>query len=514
MGCGCDGNGGSTSALGALIDGFGDALGAVVGRRAGKVRTRQLGKALSGGRSGVNTAARVAGAFFRALRGIRLTSAAQRRAYDQRVIGLAKTLRSQLKRVSSPAARLQMTAQYVVRGLGGSAADGARAAAYVLGRANGSITASPRQYLRGQSSGSFTQQALRSVSVSTGGAEMSARPPGPFTMTGFRSTTRGGLPLVPAFPLRRFPAPASATPGGFNTGVVGQRVGSYAADDDDAAPGTPAIRPHRPLVSSLRPRVMIGGGSAAADADEGDEDEGLPGAAPGFSTPRAGMTKRVDMRQLFAARAAEAEADEGGVFQRGELPVSRELAIRSLPGAGALAQLRPGLRDADVIDAVAVEPDIDAVGDDVAGFGAVPRVWSRFRSESNMRNKIERLRAEIDQLEEARKIARTDKRRARIDYMIEYRRQRIDKFEAALREKSDRQADRKAWYVQQTARFSGIGYGAAFPIGASALDQIKPYLLPMSVVGLLGYLLVQSGLKPAASSRRPRRNSNRRGRGK
>jgi hypothetical protein len=257
---------------------------------------------------------------------------------------------------------------------------------------------------------------------------------------------------------------------------------------------------------------MIGGGSAAADADEGDEDEGLPGAAPGFATPRGGMTKRVDMRQAFAARAAE--ADEGGVFQRGELPVSRALATRGLPGAGALAQLRPGLRDADVMDAVAVEPDIDAVGDDVAGFGAVPGVWSRFRSESNMGNKIERLRQEIDQLEEARKIARTDKRRARIDYMIEYRRQRIDKFEAALREKSDRQADRKAWYVQQTARFSGIGYGAAFPIGASALDQIKPYLLPMSVVGLLGYLLVQSGLKPAASSRRPRRNSNRRGRGK
>ena len=493
MGCGCGSNSEATALAG---------FGAVVGRRAGRVRTRQLQKAASGGRAGVNTAARVAGAFFRAKRGIVLRDKGQRRAYDRRVVGLVSAYRAQLKRVRDPLSRMAAAAQYVVQGLGGTASEAAAAAAYVVGRATGKITASPRAYLRGQSSGSFTAGASAGaggVGGSSGGGLMRPRLAAAFRPGGARPPAFPSFPGVPTLG----PSPAARVLPAFQLPV--RRSGSYAAQDE-APEGTAASSPLRPQLPGLRPRTGL---ALIRPAGE-DEDDGDNG--PAIAVGDRGLIERADSLQRYVGRGGRAMDLEpsfrppGGGGDDGDDSAGRMLSanLSRFPGAGRIGSA-PSFRNGggEGLDAEAL--DDDALDAEAAGFGVV-NVWDRWRSQGNMQRKIERLRDEIEQLRAARAEAGSASRRRKIDEMIEYRERRIEGFERGMQDKAARRKDQRAWLVQQTARFSGVdAFGAASPIGLSGFDQFKPYVLPLTGAALFGYLMVQSwrgGSRPAASPQR------------
>ena len=471
MGCGCGGNVEAPALAG---------FGAVVGRRAGRVRTRQLQKAASGGRSGVNTAARVAGAFFRAKRGIILRDKGQRRAFDRRVIGIIRAYRAQLKRVTNPLSRMSAAAQYVVLGLGGDSAEAAAAAAYVVGRATGKITASPRAYLRGQTSGAFV-----AAPMAASGASGAFPRPGivprftPAVRPSF-SASPGVVPPrfpMPTFPASAFPAPTVAARVRPALQLPLRRAGSYATEDE-APEGTAATAPLRPRLPGLRPGVglsMLRPPTQGADeAAVAEEDDG--GTPTGLATLRGSFGQNVRSERLSNMAALVGRPEAGDVMAR--------FSPRSKADVDPEAELDDGADEAEA-----------------AGFGVV-NVWDRWRSAGNMQRKIQRLRAEIEQLQAARAEAGSASRKRKIDEMIAYRERRIEGFERGLQDKAARRKDQRAWLVQQTARFSGVDvYGAAAPVGMSRFDQFKPQLLPLTAAALFGYLMVQSwrgGSRPAA----------------
>jgi len=497
MGCGCGSNSEATALAG---------FGAVVGRRAGRVRTRQLQKAASGGRAGVNTAARVAGAFFRAKRGIVLRDKGQRRAYDRRVVGLVSAYRAQLKRVRDPLSRMAAAAQYVVQGLGGTASEAAAAAAYVVGRATGKITASPRAYLRGQSSGSFTAGAggvvgAGGVGGSSGGGLMRPRLAAAFRPGGARPPAFPGFPAFPGVPTLG-PSPAARVLPAFQLPV--RRSGSYAAQDE-VPEGTAASSPLRPQLPGLRPRAGLALIRPAGE-DDGEDDR------PAIAVGDRDLIERADSLQRYVSRGGRAMDLEpsfrppGGGGDDGDDSAGRMLSanLSRFPGAGRIGSA-PSFRNGggEGLDAEAL--DDDALDAEAAGFGVV-NVWDRWRTQGNMQRKIERLRAEIEQLRAAYAEAGSSGRKAKIRSMIEYRERRIEGFERGLQDKAARRKDQRAWLVQQTARFSGVdAFGAAPPIGLSSFDQFKPYVLPLTGAALFGYLMVQSwrgGSRPAASPQR------------
>ncbi len=479
MGCGCGGNVEAPALAG---------FGAVVGRRAGRVRTRQLQKAAAGGRSGVNTAARVAGAFFRAKRGIVLRDKGQRKAFDRRVVSLASAYRAQLKRLPDPLARMSATAHYVVRSLGGDSAEAAAAAAYVVGRATGKITASPRAYLRGQTSGGFTAGP---VAGSAAGPAFPAFPgarPVPLRPAFPGPVFQGGMTYRPGPGAPAFPSPLARVRPAFQLPL--RRAGSYAAEDESPE-GTAATAPLRPRLPGLRPGVGLSmlrpptqGADEAAVADEGEDDEGTP---TGLATLRGSFGQNVRAERMSRMAEQVGRPAAGGVM------------ARFRPGAGTEGEAEAGLDDGAGVDDGAL--DAEAAGFGAAGFGVV-NVWDRWRSQGNMQRKIERLRDEIEQLKAAYAEAGSSKRKAKIQKMIDYRERRIEGFERGLQDKAARRKDQRAWLVQQTARFSGVDvYGAAAPVGASPFDQLKPHLLPLTAAALFSYLMVQSwrgGSRPAA----------------
>jgi len=521
MNCGCNGGGSMSSGIGG--GSYGAAFGAVVGKKAVRVRTKQLARAAAGERSGINTAARVAAAYLRAARGRPLRGKADRLAADKQALAIAKRYRKQLKAIQSPVGRLSQTAIVVVRALGGSDAEARGAAAYVVGRATGQITVSPAAYLRAM--GGAAGGAAGGVGVVPSILpRLPRRGAGPVVLVpgtpGAPIRWQGaGAPAPSAAPFPRAPVvPALRLTPAFTP--PGRRTGSYVADDgEEDQATTPASRPMIPRLPGLRPRVPPAFlRSAVAEDEDGAE------APTGFQPLPEALANLQSFRRN---RQREAMADIATEAQAGTLPAAALLSGRFSDDAGADLDLPPAsfrpttLRYPDALrqlfdrgDAGPSGDDIDAETEALSGFGDFG-VWDRFRTLDNMADKIIELQAEIRDLQKLQSKAGSEKKRRQIEYMIEYRRQRIADFKQGIKEAKARKKDRAVWYYQQGARFSGVDFGA--PIGASAVDAIKPYLLPLSAAGLLGYLVAQSwrgSSAAAAPSRRARRNTQRRNRGK
>lgn len=522
MTCGCNGGG---SGIGS--GSYGAAFGAVVGgKKAVRVRTKQLARAAAGERSGINTAARVAAAYLRAARGRPLRTKADRLAADKQALAVAKRYRKQLKAIKSPVARLSQTAIVVVRALGGTDAEARGAATYVVGRATGQITVSPAVYLRSMAGAGGGVGVVPSILPRRGAGPVVLVPgtPGaPMRWQGAGAPAPSAAPFprfpgVPAFPRAPIAPSLRLTPA-FTPPA--RRVGSFADDGGGEDQGTtPASRPMAPRLPGLLPRVPPAFLRSAGAEDEAEAGGEAP-SRTGEALPDLAAFRRNRQREEMADIAAEAQA--------GTLPASGLLRGRFSDDAGADLDLPPAsfrpptLRDPDALrqlfrrddgDSGPSGDDLDAEAAALDGFGDFG-VWDRWRTLENMSDKIDALQAEIRDLERLRSKAASDKKRRQIDYMIEYRRQRIADFKRGIKEAKARKRDRAVWYYQQGARFSGVDFGA--PIGASAVDAIKPYLLPLSAAGLLGYLVASSwrGLSAsAAPSRRARRNTQRRISGK